>query len=193
MYKKYDAGRVCLYRSYTIADLCRLYSNQGLHPQTVRAWVKHGGLQAINAKGKLYIYGAIWKVYLKQRNKAKEIKLKLHQIKCLSCKVITEPLDSIIHKLDFSPSCGLQGDVACGHCGYRQHRYYKKSEHSKLKESFTVLLDETGLLYDSSTTPNKTHLMGGKKLTTSELPDNTSTPPNNANMLATQTNFLDLL
>ena len=193
MHKNYNARRACPYRSYTIADLCRLHSEEGLHPQTPRGWIKHHGLKSWMAGNEYYVYGAIWKKYLHERNNKKKRKLLFRQIKCVKCKAITEPFNNTINLLQISISGGLQADVICSHCRHKQKRFYKRIEHQKLYDNFLVLQDETGILCDSSNSPNKTHLIIELKPPASEPEEITITTPCNAHLMQTQTNLMDLL
>jgi hypothetical protein len=193
MHKNYDIRRANSYRSYTIADLCRLHSDEGLHQQTPRGWIKHHGLKAWKVGNEYYVYGAVWKKYLFERNNKKKRRLEFRQMKCEKCKAIVEPLNSTIHLLQISISGGLQAKVTCSHCGHNQKRFYKKSEHQRLYDNFLVLQDETGILCDSSNSPNKTHFITGVKTPVSEPEENTTTLPCNTHLMKTQTNLLDLL
>jgi len=193
MHKNYDARRANPYRTYSIADLCRLHSDEGLHRQTPRGWIKHHGLAAWKVGNEYYVYGAIWKKYLLERNNKKKRKLEFRQVKCVKCKAIFEPLNNTIYLLQISVSGGLQAEIICRHCGHKQKRFYKRIEHQKLYDNFLVLQDGTGILCDSSNSPNRTHLIRDAKPPDSEPEKNIIITPCNTHLMQTQTNLLDLL
>jgi hypothetical protein len=197
MHKKYDARLVKLYRSYTIADLCRIHHADNIHQQTIRTWIKAGKLQAMMHKGEYYIYGAIWKNYIKENNNGNKRTLKFREMNCRKCKFIGEPLDGQVLQLKVLPNGGLEAQVVCRSCRHQNRRFYKLAEHQKLHNEFLVLHDVVGVLCDSAISPSKTHLLAELNMGACEPlikpPPNTSTTPSNTNFNQQQYNFLDSL
>lgn len=69
MPKKDDAKVIHSYKSFKIADICRLYKEQKIHPQTIRKLIKAGKLEAFEYQGEWYVYGAILKQHFENKNK----------------------------------------------------------------------------------------------------------------------------
>jgi hypothetical protein len=201
MHKKYDARKVKSYRSYKIADLCRIHHDDNLHKQTIRTWIKQGKLQAMMHEGDYYIYGAIWKNHIKQNNNGNKRTLAFREMSCRKCKFIGEPLDGQILELKLLPSGGLEAQVVCRSCRHQNRRLYKRVEHQKIHNEFVVLHDLVEQLKDSDICPRKTHIVNAAIAPASESPilpapappENSHTSLNKANSTHDQTNFFDLL
>ena len=197
MKKRYDTKLVRSYRSYSLEDLCRIYNDDKLHPQTIRTWIREEKLEAISNGNKLLIYGAVWKNFHARRNKQAKRTLTFHEMKCLHCKVIGEIKDKTIHNITESRSGGLDAEVECSKCNRHNKRMYKRSEHELLHREFTIIHDEVGLLYDSCSSPCTTHIEAPKRGVASESlstpSSSSSTLPCKTHIDMTQTNFMDLL
>ncbi len=63
----YSHRYVKYWYAYDIDDICALFSKTGLHPQTVRAWIKRG-LKVIGSGRPTLIYGNDLIMYLKEQN-----------------------------------------------------------------------------------------------------------------------------
>ncbi len=176
MRKKYDSRKVKSYRSYSIADLCRVYEQDKLHHQTIRKWIREEKIAPIVDGRKILIYGVVWKKFLCKNNNRGKKKLKFRELKCCKCRTICEPLENIIHGLRIYNSGCLEAKVICSNCGHVNRRLYKRIEHEMLQEYFLVLHDEVTLLSDSCNSPNKTHSKTCEKQPTSE---STEKPLNN--------------
>jgi hypothetical protein len=101
MFKKYNPKPIHSYKSYKIFDLCRIYKAQDLHAQTIRKWINRQNLKAFLHERDYYIYGAVWKEFLNNRNKTHKEKsgLDFNQFICFKCKSKQPPLNNIITKL----------------------------------------------------------------------------------------------
>lgn len=173
MFKKYSPRKKELYsyRSYKIADLCRFYKSQKLNAQTIRKWIKKEGLKAFLHERDYYIYGAVWKEFLTNRNKKNKEKrgLDFEQFKCFKCKAKQPPLNNIITRLTTGFNNCINAFGVCQKCGDDElKRPYKRSELAKIKESFKIELDELPRLCNSSISTNKTHSNIGQKVGGSE-------------------------
>lgn len=173
MFKKYSPRIKNLfnYRVYKIADLCKIHKSEKLHPQTIRKWIKEGKLKAFLHEGDYYIYGAVWKEFLTNRNKKHKEKGKLEfdQFMCFKCKNKQPPLNNIITKLTTGFNGCIEAFGVCQKCGNEElKRPYKRSELAKIKEIFKIELDELPTLYNSSISTNKTHSNIAQKVGVSE-------------------------
>jgi hypothetical protein len=191
MFKKYSPRKKDLYnyRSYKIANLCKIHQSENLHPQSIRKWIKKGELKAFLHERDYYIYGAVWKGFLTNRNKTHKEKrsLDFEQFKCFKCKAKQPPLNNIITKLTTGFNGCIEAFGVCQKCGYDElKRPYKRSELDQIKEIFKIELDELPILYNSSISTNKTHSNIGQKVGVSESSNITKNKdkkpkPNNAN------------
>ncbi len=191
MFKKYSPRKKDLYnyRSYKIANLCKIHQSEKLHPQSIRKWIKSGVLKAFLHERDYYIYGAVWKEFLTNRNKKHKEKrgLDFDQFRCGKCKSKQPPLNNIITKLTTGFNNCIEAFGVCQKCGYDGlKRPYKRSELAKIKEFFKIELDELPTLCNSSISTNKTHSNIGQKVGVSESPNITKNKdkkpkPDNAN------------
>ena len=171
MFKKYNPKPIHSYKSYKISDLCRIYKAQDLHPQTIRKWINQQNLKAFLHERDYYIYGAVWKEFLNNRNKTHKEKssLDFSQFICFKCKSKQPPLNNIITKLKTGFNGCIEAFGVCQNCGYdKLKRPYKRSELAQIKEIFKIELDELSILYNSSTSTTKTNSNNGQKVVISE-------------------------
>lgn len=165
MVKKYSPQPICSYKSYRIPDLCKIYKDQKLHPQTVRDFIKKEGLKAFSHKGDFYIYGAVFKEFLANRNKIskEEGSLGVDNFRCGKCKTKKPPLNHIITKLTNGRNGCLLAFGICIGCGHEIQRPFKKIKRDEIFKIFQVQLDEVPTLYNSSNSTKETHLSITKK------------------------------
>lgn len=97
MFKNYNPRLVKQYRSYTVEQICNLFKEKKLHPQTVRDWVKSGELETITKKP-IAIYGAVLKDFLEKRNASYKKQLEFNQFKCLKCQEIITPQNNCVFR-----------------------------------------------------------------------------------------------
>ena len=172
MFKKYNPKPIHSYKSYKISDLCRIYKAQDLHPQTIRKWINQQNLQAFLHDRDFYIYGAIFKEFLTNRNQQHKEKnqLAFNQFRCGKCKSKQPPLNNIITKLTtgFNGCLNAFGICSNSKCNNEIKRPYKKLELVKIKEIFQIKLDEVSALCNSLNSTNKTNIDKGKKVGGSE-------------------------
>ena len=91
MAKKYDWRRIQSYRSYKLKDISRAFQDKKLHPQTIRGWIREHNLPSFTDGKAVYVYGAVLKQFLKERNEASKSPLALHEFRCFPCHVNTTP------------------------------------------------------------------------------------------------------
>ncbi len=174
MFKKYSPKPIHSYKSYKISDLCRIYKAQDLHPQTIRKWINQQGLKAFLHERDFYIYGAVFKEFLANRNQQHKEKnqLEFNQFRCGKCKSKQPPLDNIINKLTTGFNGSIKAFGVCGKCNHQIKRNYKRSELAEIKEIFQIKLDEVSALCNSLNSTNKTNINDGQKVGGSEPLEN---------------------
>ncbi|WP_133129010.1 helix-turn-helix domain-containing protein [Legionella nagasakiensis] len=156
MFKYYNPRLIKQYRSYTIEQICALFTDKKLHPQTVRGWVKSGELEAITKKP-IVIYGQVIKEFLENRNATRKQQLAFNQFKCLRCQEIVCPLDNTI-SLYRNKNGSFQAVGACQFCKTTIRRFYKQNEHLQLEQTFIIQEAEVTTICNPLSSACKTHL-----------------------------------
>ncbi len=149
----YSHRYVKYWYAYDIDDICALFSKTGLHPQTVRSWIKRG-LKVIGAGRPTLIYGNDLILYLKEQNAKGKIKTAFNEMFCMKCKDASGLFQrkvTVEHKVKT-----LHVSGHCRSCKTAMFKTYKMDDYSEIKRSFNVV----GVLelYDCEVSPCKTHL-----------------------------------
>jgi hypothetical protein len=164
MSKRYDHRLVRSYISYSIAEICRLYKVNKLHPQTVRGWIIFDGLEANQDGHKILIYGAVLKQFLSDRNKGRKRTLKMDELYCCKCRAINSPVQNTITSLMEQPNGCLLAKGICPDCGFMMQRMYKRIVALDIRDLFKFDATALMLISDISCTTYKTHLQNDPKL-----------------------------
>lgn len=90
MARNYPLNRIRYWYAYDIDEICGLYKDTKLHPQTVLGWIKAGLEVADNSKPFL-IMGYHLSAFLGKRNIEGRHKTALHEIFCMTCQDIKKP------------------------------------------------------------------------------------------------------
>lgn len=168
MFKKYDYRRVNCYKNYTLQELCRLFKEEQLHAQTIRAWIKSGELASIKDGNKHLVYGGVLKKFLLERNKKHKNSMKFSEFKCCACKQINTPLENTILTAEIRNNGSIMTAALCPHCGCEMKRLYKGSEASQILAKFQIEHEALLVLSDISCNASKTHLETDQEITGSE-------------------------
>jgi hypothetical protein len=156
MFKYYNPRLVKQYRSYTVEQICDLFKEKKLHPQTVRDWVKSGELETITRKP-IAIYGAMLKDFLEKRNASHKKQLEFNQFKCMKCQEILIPQNNTI-SLYKNNNGSIKALAICPVCNNKIARFYKQNELVKLEETFIINEAQLLTICNLSSTACKTHL-----------------------------------
>ena len=82
MSSRNNPNRIKSHRSYTVIEVSELL---GVHPKTVRNWIR-AGLPIADEKRPLLIDGADLKIFLKLKRKTYMHKCEPHEMYCFKCK-----------------------------------------------------------------------------------------------------------
>lgn len=159
----YDHKRVRYWYSYVIEEICQLFANKGLHPQTVRAWIK-AGLKTIDTSKPALIYGHDLISFLKKHNDKNKCSTEFDQIYCMKCRdarSVFQNMVAVEHNGKFLKAQGL-----CRTCKTRMFKSYKLDAFPELRKIFKLV--GVSELYDFSTGTDNTHLELQKKKPISE-------------------------
>lgn len=149
----YSHGRVKYWYVYDIDDVCALFSEFGLHAQTVRKWVKNGLKTIDNGKPAL-IYGNDLIEFLKKQNSKGKCPVEFNEMYCLKCqdaRPIFQRKITIKHR-----AYNLFVSGCCRECKTQINKTYKMDDLPKLKRTFQLV--DVLELYDCEASPCKTHL-----------------------------------
>ncbi|KTC64604.1 Uncharacterised protein (plasmid) [Legionella adelaidensis] len=156
MFKYYNSHLVKQYRSYTVEQICDLFKEKKLHPQTVRDWVKSDDLETITRKP-ILIYGATLKDFLEKRNASHKKQLEFNQFKCLKCQEIIIPQNNTISMYK-NKNGSIKAAATCPACNNKIARFYKQNEQVKLEGTFVINEAQLVTICNLSPTAGKTHL-----------------------------------
>ena len=159
----YSHKRVRYWYAYDIDEVCTLYADLGLHPQTVRKWIKNG-LDTIDAGKPALIYGQQLIAYLKKNNQANKCKTTFDEFYCMACQDARPVYQSRISANQ--KAAFLQVQAVCRECKSRMFKNYKLADFSKLKRQFKLV--DVSQLYDCANSTGKTHIPSQVESVTSE-------------------------
>lgn len=159
----YPHNRVRYWYVYDIDDICTLFADLGLHPQTIRAWIKNGLKTIDNGKPTL-IYGNDLITFLKTRNAQNKCAVAFDEMFCMGCKD-ARPIyqNKIIIEQDHNK---LRAKGHCRVCKGKINKIYKMDDFPDIRKKFYVV--DVLELYDCEVSPSKTHIQDHKHQPPSE-------------------------
>ncbi len=159
----YSHNKVRYWYSYDVDDICSLFSDTKLHPQTVRKWIKNG-LKTIDKGKPALIYGYDLITYLKKNNTKNKCKTEFDQLFCMRCQDARYIFQKKITINQENNSLSVNG--LCRVCKTSMHQNYKIADYSQLKKIFSLV--DVLQLYDCLDTTDKTHLHAQKETSANE-------------------------
>lgn len=149
----YTHKRLQYWYAYEIDEICSVYADKGLHPQTVRSWMK-AGLKTIDSGKPVLIYGNELIAFLKNRNDQNKCSTAFDQFYCLKCRDARPILQSRIAVVQIGQF--LQAKGLCRQCKTRMCKSYSLAAYPQLKKTFKLV--GVSQLYDCLNPTDKTHL-----------------------------------
>ena len=149
----YPHNRIRYWYAYDLDEICAVYSDLGLHAQTIRKWSKQG-LKTIDGGKPALIYGHDLIAYLKQTNSKNKCPTLFHELYCTTChdaRPIFKKKIAILQKAQFLQVHGL-----CRECKKDMYQNYKIADFPKLRLCFKVV--DVLELYDGTVSSDKTHI-----------------------------------
>jgi excisionase family DNA binding protein len=135
--------------SYTVEEAARALN---LHRNTVRHWVRRGGLSAMTASRPHLILGAVLVEFLKARRLAVKRKCGLGELYCLKCRAPRKPVAELIEHRPMA-SGRIRIVAICSTCEGLMHRFVANRNLEASLREFGVLsgpadgsLTDTGYL-----------------------------------------------
>jgi excisionase family DNA binding protein len=113
-----------VHRSYTVEEIARLY---GLHRNTVRAWLKGGGLKVLDHGRPVLILGRELRSFLEARRTQAKSPCPPGTLYCLRCR---RPRPPALGMADYMARPTGAGDLEalCGTCGAVMHRRTRQDQ-----------------------------------------------------------------
>lgn len=149
----YPHNRIRYGYSYDIEEVCQIFADKGLHPQTVRAWIK-AGLKTVDSGRPILIYGYDLISFLKKRNDSNKCAIQFDEFYCMHCQCARP-----VYKNRITIEQQRQFLMAKGHCRKcksRMCKSYSLATYPEIKKTFKVV--GASQLYDCSVAADKTHL-----------------------------------
>ena len=119
-------ARLKKHRTYTVEEAA---DTLGVTQQTVRTWLKTGGLSALTKKRPTLILGDVLKTWLKGRDDKRRRPMAADEVFCLTCKAPRKPDPELV---EYKPQTETNGRVhaLCPVCGGLCARIIRASDRS---------------------------------------------------------------
>ena len=150
----YPHNRVRYWYAYELEEICALFSDKGLHIQTVRKWISKDGLKTVDAGKPAVVYGQNLIAFLKRHKSKHKCITVFEEIYCLKCqdsRPVYRNKVSVTQEGKFIKLCGL-----CRTCKTPMFKSYKLAEYPQIKRTFDVV--DVLELYDGVICTGKTHI-----------------------------------
>lgn len=154
----YPHNRIRYWCCYDVEDICTTFNDIGLHPQTVRKWIKNG-LRTIDKGKPALVYGNDLITYLKNNNSKNKCKTEFKEMYCMRCQDARPTYKNTISVEQKSNTLKVQG--VCQKCKCRMFKSYKMDHFSRLKNQFKLV----GVLelYDPNASADKTQFQNQER------------------------------
>jgi len=160
----YSHKRVRYWDVYDTDDICAVFADKRLHPQSVRKWIKNGGLKAIDSGKPALIYGNDLIVFLKKQNTKNKCVTAFDELFCMTCKDARPILKNKITMTQKAHLVAVSG--LCRICKNKMFQNYKLADIPKLIKKFSVV--DVSQLYDCAVPSGKTHIHAHEQQPVSE-------------------------
>lgn len=132
-----DPRRAKLHRSFSVGELADLL---GVHPHTVRSWLK-AGLPTVDSIRPTLILGSDFQAWWDKRAKAKKCPLKQGQFFCLKCREGRPPALGMVEFVGMNATTGNL-KALCESCGTMMHRRTRMDRISTVMPGIEVQITE---------------------------------------------------
>lgn len=147
----YPHSRVRYWYTYDIEEVCDLFNDLGLHPQTVRSWLKDN-LKSIDGGRPRLIHGNDLIVFLKKRNHQHKCVTQLNQLYCMGCGDAQFVFKNMVF-IEQNQNL-LKVQARCRVCKSIMHKNYKIEALPELRKAFKLV--DVSELYDPTFGTDKT-------------------------------------
>ena len=138
MARSYDWQRIRTHRPYTLKSLGDLY---GVHPATVRRWIKVEGLSvAIVGTGKpVILNGKSARDWMRKREAARKQPCGPDEVYCVACKS-PRPLSPGTARIVAGTAPKINVEGACTGCGRTLRRFDTEANRAALEARFGLIM-----------------------------------------------------
>lgn len=138
-----------LHRPYAVDEIARLYA---LHRNTVRTWIKTGGLAPLDGGRPILVMGATLRAFLEARRAKAKRPCPPGHLYCFACRVPREPA---LAMADFVPQAKGAGRLSalCEACGTTMHRRAREDALSLILPGVPVRIVRAALRIEETTSP----------------------------------------
>jgi hypothetical protein len=160
----YPHRRIKYWYVYDIDDICIVFSDLGLHDQTVRKWITQGGLKTIDGGKPKLIYGNDLIIYLKAQNSKGKCKTAFDQFYCMKCQDACPVFQNLVFVKQGTQVLHVQ--ARCRVCKGKMFKNYSLDVLSDIRVIFKLV--DVSELYDCSDPSVKTHIEASTQSTVNE-------------------------
>ncbi len=149
----YPHKRVRYWDVYDIDDICTVFLDKKLHPQSVRKWIKNG-LNTIDGGKPALVHGNDLIAFLKKQNTKNKCVTAFDEMFCMTCRdarPIYQNKIVLTQKANLLAVSGL-----CRACKTKMYQNYKMDDFPKLRKKFNVV--DVLELYDCEAPNDRTHI-----------------------------------
>ena len=127
--RKIDARRIKIHFSYSVSEAAKLLC---VHKNTVKQWIRTGGLPALTDTRPYLILGPELKRFLEARREAARKPCAAGELFCLKCRA---PRRAAGDLLDYEPKSAKSGNLK-GICSVCETFIYRRIAHAKIAAAF---------------------------------------------------------
>ena len=133
MPKRLNPNLAKIHYPYSVTEAAQIW---GIHPHTIRAWIKAGLPTIDNAKPTL-IHGAELGEYVREQNRKRKYPCEPYEIFCVKCKRPKTPAMSMV---DFVPQMKGGGCITglCPSCDGVINKFVKDKQLDQIRQNLDV-------------------------------------------------------
>lgn len=132
-----DWRRIKSKLSYTIEEAARAL---GLHRNTVRHWVKKGGLPALTETRPHLILGSDLVAFLQARRAARKRRCRAGELYCLRCRAPRQPVPGLVEYRALTSTRGRIVGI-CSTCEAIVHRFVSARQEMAVAAEFNIQVE----------------------------------------------------
>jgi hypothetical protein len=153
MARNYPLKRIRYWYAYDVDEICAMFKDSSLHPQTVLGWIK-SGMATADASKPFLIMGHQLIEFLGNRNKAQKHKTQIHEMFCMSCRDIKTPYKKQVQIVKQGYLHNMK--AVCPDCKSAMNKGISLEHYPTIKKFYAVV--DVLQLYDCEAAPVTTHL-----------------------------------
>ena len=125
--RRYPVSRIKQATCYDPHEIAKLF---GIHPNTVRHWLKDG-LHAIDGRRPILVHGAMLRTFLSERQQARRHKCGLSEFFCFRCRVPRRAWGNVADVATYTEKIAKLTALCCV-CETAMHRTIRRADIPKI-------------------------------------------------------------